>query len=418
MNPGTLVFAAGRAFFPGSRAKNQAKFPAARNVLFLNRFGLIFPRAFLMNLLTCLLILSTGLFASTGVVSAQSQSSAREALGIISAQFGPRATQWVAELRAKGGVPQPFEWDVVAFDDRAPRLLYRFSVAGGRAADQGVDRQFYPDYAPAGYFSANQIVVDSVAAFTIAEGEARKAKMAFDSCDYVLRVRDFSTEPIWRLDLLDVRRAVVGKIYLSANSGEVLRTIWIYRDPRTRSDGEPMIIDSFAPTQRSLTTGITGSDVPTRAPYPGEGTGIVQTTPPAFPPTMYPTPGESGIAGIPAPPVPGATGPAAPGISPVPQMSPPPVSSAPPAAGPPLYRPVDPNGRVMTDPGGIPDPPAVSPPASVSPPATTTPPSTGGMADLREAPAATRPDPTRPPIEVPAGTGGSSERIPPPPIPR
>ncbi len=343
-------------------------------------------------------------------LAAQAQNSAREALGIISTQYGPSATQWIAEMSGTGGVPQPFDWDVVAFDDRAPRLLYRFRSGGGRASDMGVDRQFYPEYAPAGYFSANQIGVDSVAAFTIAEGEARKAKMAFDSCNYVLRVRDFSTEPIWRLDLVDVRREVVGKIYLSANSAAVLRTIWIYRDQRARSDGEPLIIDSSAPTQRSLHTGITDSEVPTRAPYPGEGTGIVQTLPPAMSPSFPgPTPGETGITGAPLSPAPAA-----------PRMTSPPISSVPPtASAPQVFRPVDPNGRVMDNTGSIPEPPAINPPStsSIPPTASTQAPPRSGMADLREDPAA-RPDPTRPPIEIPAGTGGSSERIPPPPIPR
>ena len=324
-------------------------------------------------------------------VSANAQSNyAREALNSISAQFGPRSTQWLAEIRGKGGVPQPYEWDVVAFDDRAPRLLYRFRAGGGRASDMGVDRQFYPDYAPTGYFSANQIAVDSVAAFTVAEGEARKAKMAFDSCNYLLRVRDFSTEPIWQLDLVDTRRAVVGKIYLSANSGAVLRTIWIYRDQRARSDGQPLIIDSLAPTQRSLTTGITGNDYPVRPPAPGADTGIA-----SMPPQPAPTP---------------------------PRMTVPPISSVPPQpSAPQVYRPVDPNGRIMNDTGAIPDPPVITTtPAPPVPAAPTTPaPSTGGMADLRdEIPAATRPDPTRPPIDIPSGSGGSSERIPPPPIPQ
>ncbi|MDF1656610.1 MAG: hypothetical protein P1U58_03290 [Verrucomicrobiales bacterium] len=343
-------------------------------------------------------------------LSSQAQNSAREALGIISTQYGPNASQWIAEISGSGGVPQPFEWDVVAFDDRAPRLLYRFRTAGGRASDLGVDRQFYPEYAPAGYFSANQIGVDSVAAFTIAEGEARKAKMAFDSCNYLLRVRDFSTEPFWRLDLVDVRRAIVGRIYLSANSGAVYRTIWIYRDQRARPDGEPLIIDSSAPTQRSLTTGITGGDIPARTPSPGESPGIVQTVPPAMAPS-FPAPeqGDTGITGAPAPPA-------------TPQMTSPSISGIPPAtSSPQVFRPVDPNGRVIDSAGSIPDPPAITSPSTTTaiPPATTQTTPRSGMADLRDEPAAsTRSDPTKPPIEVPAGTGGSSERIPPPPIPR
>lgn len=333
--------------------------------------------------------------------SAQAQNSAREALGVISTQFGPRSTQWIAEMRGTGGMPQPFEWDIVVFDDRSPRLLYRFRAGRGRATDMGRDRQYYPDYAPAGYFSPNQIGVDSVAAFTIAEGEARKAKMAFDSCNYLLRVRDFSTEPIWRLDLLDVRRSVVGKIYLSANSGAVLRTIWIYRDQRSQRDGEPLIIDSYAPTQRTLHTGITGGETSPRTPGPSEGTGIVRTAPPAFgPSTTQPIPGEAGIAGAPTQPAPTT-----------PRMTDPPISSVPPATSQ-IYRPVDPTGRVIESESSIPDPPAISSPVSPTTPG-------GGMADLRdEAAAATTPDPVAPPIEVPEGGTGSTERIPPPPIPQ
>ncbi|MDF1826507.1 MAG: hypothetical protein P1U68_17825 [Verrucomicrobiales bacterium] len=319
-------------------------------------------------------------------LSAEAQSnSAREALGVISAQFGPRSTQWLAEMRGTGGVPQPYEWDIVAFDERAPRLLYRFRAGGGRATDMGLDRQIYPDLAPAGYFSPNQIGVDSVAAFTIAEGEARKAKMAFDSCNYILNARDFSTEPIWQLELVDTRRAVVGKIFLSANSGAVLRTIWVYRDQRARSDGEPLILDSFAPTQRSTHTGITGNDYPVTPPSPGADTGI------------------TGMPHQPAPPTP--------------RMTTPPISSVPQQpASPPVYRPVPPSGSVMNDTGAIPEPPAISTPPTTSAPA----PAPGGMVDLRDdVPAATRPDPTKPPIDVPTGSGsGSSERIPPPPIPQ
>ncbi|MEM1441674.1 MAG: hypothetical protein AAGF67_04995 [Verrucomicrobiota bacterium] len=324
--------------------------------------------------------------------SMQAQNSAREALGYISTQYGPKATQWVAEIRGRGGIPQPREWDVVVFDDRAPGLLYRFRTGVGGARDMGVDRQFYPEYAPAGYFSGNQIGVDSVAAFTIAEGEARKAKMAFDSCDYTLRVRDFSTEPFWRLDLLDVRRQVVGKIYLSASSGAVLRTIWIYRDQRARPDGQPLIVDSFAPTQRSLNTGITGGETTSRVPDPGESTGIVRTVPPANGFSRM-SPGQSGITGPPVVPAPQT-----------PRTTDPPVTSVPPA-GSNIYRPVDPNGQVVTSPNSIPEPPAIQPQT----PAPST--SNQGMADLRDEATST------PPIEIPEGTG-STERIPPPPIPQ
>lgn len=319
-----------------------------------------------------------------GLVPAQGRTtSAREALDLVTSQFGPRSTQWLAEMRGTGGIPQPAEWDIVSYDERMPRLLYRFRAGMGRAGDMGPDEDRYPVNVPVGYFSPSQIGVDSVAAFTIAEGEARKAKMAFDSCDYLLRVREFSTDPLWRLELLDARRQIVGKIYISGRTGAVMRTVWIYRD----QGGRPRIVDSFAPGGGTQLTGITGSGIREAAEPNGE-TGIYRTQPPggAVRDNRVPmTPPQAGapVAGTPSP-----------------------SGSIPPPPQP--YRPVGPGGNVADN--SIPDPPAVSDTPAA--------PSGGQMRDLREEPpAARRPDPTRPPIEVPGSGGGSSERIPPPPIP-
>lgn len=323
--------------------------------------------------------------------------SARQAFDMVARQFGPQAVEWVAEIRGTLGVPQPAEWQITAFDSRMPGLLYNFRAGLRGVGDMGADQQRYPVNVPVGYFNPTRIGVDSVAAFTIAEGEARKAKMAFDSCDYLLRVREFSTDPLWRLELLNARQQIVGKIYISATSGTVLRTIWMYEE----GVGRVRIVDSLSPTSRSLTTGITGTDFPAREPAPGETTGIVR-----MPPSTGAPSGDTGIASIPDPPAPGTVQPAFP------------PNNAP-STGVQPYRPVAPDGSVT---GGIPEPPPTAPSTSNS--ATIPAPpvaggnSTGSMRDLRDDPAATKkPDPTRPPIDIPESSGGSSERIPPPPIP-
>ncbi len=325
--------------------------------------------------------------------------SAREAIGLVSTQFGPQAVQWLAEMRAQGGIPQPSDWQLLAYDERAPRLLYRFWAGGGRAGDGGADDTRYPGDVPVGFFNANQIGVDSVAAFTIAEGEARKAHMAFDSCDYLLRVREFSTVPIWRLELLDASRRLVGKLYISANNGEVLRTVWVYRDQRARTDGLPLIIDSLAPTRQVVDQNLSGTGYPGGNPVPGLGGAG------AAPPSQVPG-GMTGIHSVPLPPAPGMSVAGTPGV---------PGSPAP--GGVPPYAPVDPSGRVSPD--GIPAPPPLSMPPS-APQAPAAPPAAAPPAPAPvppAPPAASKPEPTKPP--VPAGSGGgNSERIPPPPIPR
>lgn len=346
--------------------------------------------------------LSAGL-AVSGLLSitslhAQQTTSAREALSMVSNQFGPRSTQWVAEMRGTGGIPQPPQWEVLSFDDRMPGLLYRFNAGMGRVGDMGPESRRYPVDVPVGYFNPGQIGVDSVAAFTIAEGEARKAKVAFDSCDYLLRAREFSSSPLWRLELLDARRQIVGKIYISANSGTVLRTVWVYGDR-----GGIRIVDSAAPGGAAPTsagpgiTGITGTDFPEAAEPNGE-TGIVQMRPPST--TITPSNPGSSIA-IPPPPTSTGRQPYQP-VTPDGRIAGAPTAGAP-AAGAPATG----SGAAMQD--DIPDPPAIT----KAPPAST---GQGQMRDLREDPPA-KPDPTKPPIEVPSSSGGSSERIPPPPVP-
>lgn len=313
------------------------------------------------------------LFAAALPSNAQrANMSAREAIGLVSAQFGPNSIQWIAEMRAQGGIPQPSDWQVLAYDERAPRLLYRFWAGGGRAGDGGLDELRYPDDVPIGYFNVNQIGVDSVAAFTIAEGEARRAQMAFDSCDYLLRVREYSSEPVWRLELMDSARRLAGKLYISASTGEVLRTVWVYRDRRARPDGLPLIVDSFAPTRSASDPSLSGAGNPTIDPLPPQG-GIVGMAPPQSP------------------------------------------------AQPQPYLPVNPSGSPVD--GGIPAPPPISsaPVAPVAPPAPPISSATGssGIRDMRDdPPAAIAPNPAKPPITPSASSGGNSDRIPPPPIPR
>ncbi len=330
-----------------------------------------------------LTLLIAGVSLSPSLQAQRTNLSAREALGMISVQYGPQATAWIAEMRAQGGIPQPSDWQILTYEERAPRLLYRFWAGGGRVGDGGADDQRYPDDVPVGFFTPQQITVDSVAAFTIAEGEARAARMAFDSCDYLLRLREYSNEPVWRLELFDASRRIVGKLYISGGNGEVLRTIWVYRDQRP--DGQPTIIDSAAPGRGSAPAGFSQTTI---IPSPS---GSFSDTGTVVPGSVRQVPGSmSGIHSVPLPPAPGVA-----------------VNTPAP------YAPVAPSGRVMspaTSDPGIPSPPPITPSAPVasapSIPAPSAPTSTPAPA----------PTPSKPPVT--SSSGGDSERIPPPPIPR
>lgn len=343
------------------------------------------------------ILVATVLAQVTAAHAQRTNLSAREALGLVSSQFGPQAVQWVAEMRAQGGIPQPSDWQILSYDQRAPKLLYRFWAGGGRAGDGGIDDLRYPDDVPVGYFGLSQISVDSVAAFTIAEGQARQAKMAFDSCDYLLRLREFSTEPVWRLELRDASRQIVGKLYISAGTGEVLRTIWVYRDSRARPDGQPLIIDSMAPGGTGTSMDLTSGGYSSTTVAPGA---VIPPMPPGIVPGQVPgqIPGTmSGIHSVPLPPAPGVA-----------------------VAGTQPYAPVDSSGRVMTTPpastDAIPTPPALTTPTVPAPPVPNAPAAPTAPSPYPSTSGSTTTPAPKPPVK-PSSGGGDAERIPPPPIP-
>lgn len=323
-------------------------------------------------LVPVLLSLVTSFLATTPTQAQSANVSARQGISAVSARFGPASVQWLAEIRGRSGIPQPNSWEILAYNDRSAGLLHRFWAGGGRVGDAGSDNTRYPVNIPVGYFGAAQVVVDSVAAFTIAEGEARKARVAFDSCDYLLRVREYSAEPIWRLELLDPTQRLVGKIYLSATNGEILRTVWMYYNGNT----PPKIADSLAPTRPPAT--ISTTQVPNES-NPIEEPGLsnnADLNAPTVPSDF-----------IPSPSFPSANG----------RNNFPPVTATPTAPAPLL------NGskRRYND-TGIPEPPAIAN-------------GSGSMPDLRDSNGSESEEP-KPPVEVPS-SGGSTDRIPPPPIP-
>ncbi len=176
--------------------------------------------------------------------------SGKNALNILSQKFGANHFQWIVEMRAFNGVPQPSEWTVVAYDQASIYLLNEYWVGEGRAVNEGPYDEIYPDKAPIGFIDFAKLKLDSVAAFTVAEGEARKARVGFDSLNYVLRSREYSTEPVWILTLVDANESVVGKVHVSGLTGSVLRTVWINRQGPT-----PKIIDSALPGRRAPSAG-------------------------------------------------------------------------------------------------------------------------------------------------------------------
>ena len=129
--------------------------------------------------------------------------------------------------------------------------------------------------------------VDSDAAFAIADKEARQARIGFDAVNYLLRPKEGSPEPVWTLMLVDTAKRLVGRIEISAGSGEVVRRIWL-RYAGATGRNLARIEDSASPAH------------PLEAPLPGPVP--VPPMPEGPPPLEAPAP--------PAPPAPAGAPPA------------------------------------------------------------------------------------------------------------
>ena len=251
----------------------------------------------------------------TSLVQAQNprEIAAKAALINVANRYGADKVQWIVELRGFYGQPQPKEWEIVVHDPGMPQLLHEFWAGqNGDVSDEGPSKDFYPKRSPTGFIKLSDLKLDSKAAFTVAEGEARKAKMGFNAVNFYLRCREYSREPIWTLELVDINEDLAGKIYISGSTAEVLRTVWYYRGERGGPDGRPILIDSAAPQAGGERGTELRSMSSNSVPGPESGTGSETGSPlgglPPIPPGITggqpvmpsnPSPGP-----VPRPPVP------------------------------------------------------------------------------------------------------------------
>jgi len=249
-------------------------------------------------------IVSAAFFIFSHGVHAQGDGmSSKDALAELTVRVGDQALTHLVSMKGYEGVPQPAEWEIVTHDPQSPTLLHRYRVGLGYVRDEGPVEDQYPAKEPAGYIDYSQLRLDSIGAFTVAEAAALQAKMGFDSLNMALRCREYSREPVWILHLVNDEGLLVGKVHMSANTGRVFRTIWIYRDDVR--GGFPTVVDS-ALTPPQVPVENTTQNTP-QSPLPDPGPPTTQspvrndTSPPASIPIP---PGDNRfVPPAPAPPV-------------------------------------------------------------------------------------------------------------------
>jgi|GEM_PF-867046 len=141
------------------------------------------------------------------------------------------------------GQDQPRQWLVLAKDGRIADLMHEFVVSDGQVRAQRHFNRLPDQDLPDVPINRVDIRIDSDKAFQLAESLAAKAGIGYDSVHYQLRCRDLRSEPIWMLNLIDVRQVSVGVHYFSAVTGELLRSEWHPDGPQEVAGGPVMKIE-------------------------------------------------------------------------------------------------------------------------------------------------------------------------------
>jgi uncharacterized membrane protein YkoI len=168
-------------------------------------------------------------------VAMPERNSALAALEMARKQSGKPIVKLV-KMVGKNGAPDPRGWSMTFHDPASSTYLSELSPGDGPEPSA----EKYGKGESPNYFAASRVSVDSHRAFDKANKEAAAAKIGFDRIDYELRGREFSGEPIWTLRLINADDDLVGTVHLSAESGKILRTVWL----RRTADGDIRVIDS------------------------------------------------------------------------------------------------------------------------------------------------------------------------------
>jgi hypothetical protein len=152
------------------------------------------------------------------------QPTAYEALRAISGKEGDAVLRRVTEVSGQKGTPQPLVWRAVVADPAARGGIREYEVSGGRILSERTPVGRSAGSAAASALPMADLKLDSDGAFRVANAEAWKARVGFDSASYTLRKEDETAGPVWTVELFDNAARAIGKIRISGVDGRVLST--------------------------------------------------------------------------------------------------------------------------------------------------------------------------------------------------
>jgi len=151
--------------------------------------------------------------------------SAYQALRTVSTQRGEDILKHVIQVQGQGGVPQPTLWRVVLDDPSARGGVRELDVAHGKIVAEHTPTRAYSGSAAGALIDFHKLNLDSSGAFTVAEKEAQKAHLGFDSVDFTLRTGDGpDASPVWVIHMMDASHHSVASLSVGADNGAIVST--------------------------------------------------------------------------------------------------------------------------------------------------------------------------------------------------
>lgn len=144
-------------------------------------------------------------------------------------QFAKQDGRIVLGITGFSGSPSPEQWLILCREKGATGGLFEVVWKDGKPVGQ---RKVFPlpgQDIPELPFVRERIRIDSDRAFALARGAVEQR---FDSVHFHLRCRESGAEPVWMLSLRNTASVEIGKVYLSAESGRILRLVGVNADVR------------------------------------------------------------------------------------------------------------------------------------------------------------------------------------------
>ena len=155
---------------------------------------------------------------SPGLVSAQD--TAYKALRAIGKQRGEKALNQVVAISGQSGRPQPVDWRISLDDPTARGGVREFDIVSGQiSAERTPVHSSQTRVRP---IDLTKLNLDSDGAFHMAEQEASRNQVGFDSINYQLAADNATGQPVWTLEVFDYEQRPVGTVKVAASNGTLV----------------------------------------------------------------------------------------------------------------------------------------------------------------------------------------------------